>query len=46
MPVFPHKGDIQIFIELMHDRRINEWTINKSHNLLCPLEGSLSHSSQ
>lgn len=46
MPVFPHKGDIQIFIELMHDKRINEWTINKSHNLLCPLEGSLSHSSQ
>ena len=45
MPVFPHKGDIQVFIELMHDKRINEWTINKSHNLLCPLEGSLSHSS-
>ena len=42
----PHKGDIQIFIELMHDKRINEWTINKSHNLLCPLEASLSHSSQ
>lgn len=46
MPVFPHKGDIHIFIELMHDKRINEWMINKSHNLLCPLEGSLSHSSQ
>ena len=46
MPIFPHKGDTQIFIELMHDKRINEWTINIPHNLLCPLEGSLSHASQ
>lgn len=46
MPVFAHKGDPQIFVELMHDDRINEWAINIFHNLLSLLEGSLSHSSE